>query len=259
MPPNPSTLLARLDSIAASLARNEHGLALIGLGSVGAEMDRLDAYSDLDFFAIVEHGHKDAFIQDLTWLQAVAPIAFSCQNTRDGCKALFEDGIYVEFAVFDLEDLAAIPVLDVRIVWQRDGTILPDIAPPQSTLTEPPTQEWLLGEILSNLYVGLNRLQRGERLSAQRLIQGHAIDRLLDLLPLIETPAATSTDPFDRSRRIEQRFPQIAPRLSDCIQGYNRNPQSALAILEFLKQHVPLDPAIERRIRERAGAILAAE
>jgi len=48
----PHDLLARLDAIGASLAATDHGLALIGLGSVGLETDRLDAYSDPDFSAI---------------------------------------------------------------------------------------------------------------------------------------------------------------------------------------------------------------
>jgi hypothetical protein len=47
------TLLARLDAIARSLEASGHAEALIGLGSVGLELDRLDEYSDLDFFAIV--------------------------------------------------------------------------------------------------------------------------------------------------------------------------------------------------------------
>ena len=46
-------LLARLDAIACSLEASGHAEALIGLGSVGLELDRLDEYSDLDFFAIV--------------------------------------------------------------------------------------------------------------------------------------------------------------------------------------------------------------
>ena len=44
-------LLKRLDDIGQSLERSGHALALIGLGSVGVELDRLDSYSDLDFFA----------------------------------------------------------------------------------------------------------------------------------------------------------------------------------------------------------------
>ena len=43
-------LLERLDRIGAVLRDSGHALALIGLGSVGLERDRLDAWSDLDFF-----------------------------------------------------------------------------------------------------------------------------------------------------------------------------------------------------------------
>jgi hypothetical protein len=47
-------LLYRLDEIGKSLEKSGHALALIGLGSVGLELERLDQYSDLDFFVIVQ-------------------------------------------------------------------------------------------------------------------------------------------------------------------------------------------------------------
>jgi lincosamide nucleotidyltransferase B/F len=50
---NTQSLLTRLDEIGQSLAHSGHALALIGLGSDGQELDRLDASSDLDFFVIV--------------------------------------------------------------------------------------------------------------------------------------------------------------------------------------------------------------
>jgi lincosamide nucleotidyltransferase len=55
---NTQSLLKRLNEIGHSLEKSGHALALIGLGSVGLELDRLDSYSDLDFFVIVENGHK---------------------------------------------------------------------------------------------------------------------------------------------------------------------------------------------------------
>ena len=39
----PDQLLQRLEAIAHSIAGTGRGLALIGLGSVGAELERLDA------------------------------------------------------------------------------------------------------------------------------------------------------------------------------------------------------------------------
>lgn len=52
--PASQALLNRLDAIGHSLEKSGHALALIGLGSAGVETERLDSYSDLDFFAIVE-------------------------------------------------------------------------------------------------------------------------------------------------------------------------------------------------------------
>ena len=52
------TLLTRLDEIGKSLEDSGRALALIGLGSVGTETERLDEWSDLDFFAAVQPGEK---------------------------------------------------------------------------------------------------------------------------------------------------------------------------------------------------------
>ena len=49
-------LLQRLDAIGHALEQSGHALALIGLGSAGRETHRIDAYSDLDFFVVVEDG-----------------------------------------------------------------------------------------------------------------------------------------------------------------------------------------------------------
>lgn len=247
--PQAQHLLDRLDAIRISLASSGHALALIGLGSVGDELQRLDEYSDLDFFAIVQPGFKASFIADLAWLERVHPIAFSFQNTTDGHKVLFADGIYAEFAVFVPDELPNIPAARGRVVWHTDSfdpatlTFQPPAAP------EPPPVEWLAGEILTNLYVGLGRLRRGERLSAMRLIQVHAVDRLIQLSADINSPSpAASNDPFTLERRYEARYPRIAAVLPLFMQGYDRSVESALAILAFLEQHTPVNPAIKQRI-----------
>ena len=65
-------LLARLDEIGKALERAGDALALIGLGSSGVELERLDDYSDLDFFVVVAAGRKRRFVERLDWLGAVA-------------------------------------------------------------------------------------------------------------------------------------------------------------------------------------------
>lgn len=242
-------LLQRLEAIGQSLASSGKALALIGLGSVGLELERLDDYSDLDFFAIVEPGYKQAYVDNLAWLSAVCPITYSFKNTGDGYKLLFEDGIFCEFAVFEAQELPGIPFAPGRIVWKRPGVSEGLAIPAQAPRPRPASStEWLVGEALTNLYVGLCRYRRGEKLSAQRFIQHYAVDRLLELAAQVESEAPGLPDPFNGERRFEQRFPGLAARLPEFIPGYEGSPQAARAILAFLEEHFPVNPAIKAEI-----------
>lgn len=241
-------LLARLDAIGESLKNTGDALALLGLGSVGLETARIDDYSDLDFFAIVKTGCKQAFIDDLGWLSVIHPVVYTFRNTRDGYKVLFEDGIFCEFAVFEPHELAAIPFAEGRIVWQ-DPSFDASLTTPRSQPAEPETTpEYSLGEALTNLYVGLGRFWRGEKLSAARFIQNHAVDHLIKLSNSIEAEQSAFKDIFSHERRYEVRFPGVAAHLPEFIQGYDRSPESARAILTFLDQHFEVNPAIKASI-----------
>jgi len=245
------SLLKRLDEIGQSLERSKHALALIGLGSVGLEMDRLDSYSDLDFFVIIEEGYKHAYLDSLNWLSGIHRIAYSFLNTEDGYKVLFEDGIFCEFAVFEPAELETIPFAPGRIVWKRED--IPDTFGRPTTFPsskQKRDKDWLLGEALTNLYVGLNREKRGEKLSATRFIQGYAVDRLLELVEYLESANETHRDPFVNERRFEQRFPSLTSQLSTWMQGYEKNHESALAILTFLERHFEVNEAIAKAIRK---------
>lgn len=164
-------LLTRLDEIGQSLAQSGHALALIGLGSVGEELHRLDEYSDLDFFAIVETGYRRRYIETLDWLSNLAPIAYHFLNSPDGYKLLFADGIFCEFAVFELQELEVIPFAPGRIVWKRDD-VTDTIHRPAKELVRAQRRdkEFLVGEAITNLYVGMGRDKRGKKLSAMRFI-----------------------------------------------------------------------------------------
>jgi len=247
-------LLLRLEAIAASLRNSGQGLALIALGSVGQETARLDTWSDLDFFAVVEPGHKARYLQNLDWLAAAHPLAWHYQNTVDGHKALMADGIFCEFAVFEPQELADIPFAPGRVVWKRER-VDDDIAVPRKALPPavPAGEDWIVGEALSCLFVGLQRWQRGEKLSAARFVQGHALDRLLELDALRHPEAAHGADPFNRERRIETRRPALAAALPALLPGYEGTPQAALALLDALAARgAQLNPAMVERIRALA-------
>lgn len=248
--PTPAQLLARLADIARSLERSGHALALIGLGSVGAEIDRLDAYSDLDFFAAVAPGYKQVYLSDLAWLSSICPIAYHFFNTADGCKLLFADGIFCEFAVFEPRELSRATFAKGRVIWKAAG-FDEALATPSTPIepTAPRSVEWLIGEALTNLYVGLGRYRRGEKLSAQRFIQHYAVDRVIELAALIEPAQGGGRDPFAAERRFEQRYPQTARELSQFVPGYDRSAESAAAILSYLEAHFPINSAMAQAIR----------
>ena len=228
-----ATLLARLDAVGKSLADSGHAVALIALGSAGLETERLDAWSDLDFFAIVEQGHKASYIERLDWLASACPLVWHYRNTADGHKALMADGVLCEFAVFEPRELDTIAFATGRAVWKRAG-VDDAIAVPRKALASlpRPDETWIVGEVLSCLFVGLQRWHRGEKLSAARLVQGHAVDRLIELDALRHPPAPG--DPFNRERRVETRQPLLAAELRSLMPGYDATPTAALAMLDAL-------------------------
>lgn len=170
----PALLLARLEAIGVTLSRRPDALGLIALGSA-----ELDAYSDLDFYIVVKADARLRYLEHLDWLEAAGPgtegtarsaSAYRFRNTVDGYKLLYADGVFCEFAVFTPQELAAAQGSGARIIWARPGVAVPLPQPPPPA--DQPDLAWQVGEALTNLYVGLGRYKRGERLSAARFIPG---------------------------------------------------------------------------------------
>lgn len=244
-------LTNRLNDIARSLENTPEGLGLLGLGSAGQEHTRMDEYSDLDFFAIVSEGHKHRFIDNLHWLSDIYPIAWSFRNTADGYKLMFADGVFCEFAVFEPQELANIPYSPGRFVY-RDPCLPESLANPQVPAPQQSNDEgFLLGELITNLYVGMCRYRRGEKVSAMRFIQVYAVDRLITLLDLYQARQdGDYNDPFCLDRRVEFRHPQHEELLMEACKGADACPQSAATLLDYVKQHYSIDPFMEEEIRK---------
>lgn len=243
-------LLGRLDQIAQSLEHSNHALALIGLGSVGLELERLDAHSDLDFFVIVQDGHKKDFLENLDWLAKLAPVAYVFQNSADGHKLLFKDGVFCEFAIFEISELVSIPFAPGRIVWKNDGVPESTAVPSLESKLHQHSLEWNLGEALTNILIGLKRFYRGEKLTAARFVQQYALDRALELQETLNASEQGFPDPFNRERRLEHRYPEFGKCMADFVQGYERTPESALALLGWFEQHFVVNWAIAKTIRD---------
>ncbi|MFM2044396.1 MAG: hypothetical protein RLY86_2972 [Pseudomonadota bacterium] len=247
----------RLEAIARVIRDSGRGLALLALGSA-AETARMDAWSDLDFFAIVKPGEKAGFVQDLWWLRdaapADAPLAWAFRNTADGWKACYADGVFVEMAVFEPAELAAIPFAPGRIVWREDGFDTSLCTPRIAGGFNTTDRDYLLGEILSNLYVGLGRWRRGERLAGMRSIQVYALDNLLRLEALTGPPGTGQADPFAVDRRAEVQNPDLAPLLPALAGGIDACPEAARAMLDHLAARFhPVSETMRRLILDLAA------
>ena len=183
-------------------------------------------------------------------MSAICWIAYHFPNTHEGYKLLFEDGIFCEFAVFEPDELKTIPLSGHRLVWKQPQVPETLIQTRKATdRLQKHSQEWLLGEALTNLYVGMGREKRGEHLSAMRFIQGYAVDRLVELAETIENPKTRLGDEFAFERRFEERFPGLASQVPGWLQGYKRNRESALEILAFLRQNFEINDAIAEAIQ----------
>lgn len=243
-----TTLLQRLDRLTEVLRNDPDCLGLLALGSA-ADISRMDAYSDLDFFVIVKEGSVDRFLDHDFWLSACAPVAYRFRNTRDGHKVLWEDGIYAEYAVFDVSTLAHIPYSPGRWCFMREGVNLP--SQPSKPLPDPrQSLDFAYNEALTNLLVGMMRYRRGEHLAGARLIQVHAIDRILATLEDPKVPLPSSVDPFSLDRRVEFRHPEIVELLKKVIVDLDHVPQAALVMLDYLNNRMAIPEAMLQRITE---------
>ncbi len=85
------------------------------------------------------------------------------------------------------------------------------------------------------------------------MVQGHALDRLIELDAL--RAHATGGDPFSAERRLEARQPALADELPALVPGYLHTPAAALAMLDALaRRGAVLHDAAVARVRALAAA-----
>lgn len=216
----------------------EHVLAFIGLGSMH-HTDRLDAYSDIDFFMIVKDGFKEQHLTSIQWLD-VHPIIFWYRETKDGLKVIYDDGILLEFAVFTLDELKNIPYEQGTIYYQKEA-IDPSLFKPRITPRPAMKKDESIANWLSNLYVGLLREHRGEHVAAFLMIQVYAAHHFLSLIN------PNPDDPFVVERRIESRLQISYDMLYPGIRG---NKDSVRYQINHLFERFNLNVQMVNKIKE---------
>lgn len=237
----------RMNELKEHVAKIKEVRCLLGLGSI-SNQDRLDDFSDIDFFLIVENGQKSKFIDDLSWLE-VKPLVYTFKNTIDGYKALFHDGVFAEFAVFDEEEMKTARFTGGKVYYHKDDFDLEIVKPKYEPKFKEVNVDFNVNEALTNLYIGLHRDMRGEKSSAMTFIQSYAYGLIIALFPKVFDEEMIDVDPYVFERRIETRFPNQKNLLMSMRQGIDKNQESAKEILYFLNEHFEVNEFLYKHIQ----------
>jgi hypothetical protein len=87
-----------------------------------------------------------------------------------------------------------------------------------------------------------------------RMVQMHALDRVLELLEHDAPPGSRQRDPFGVDRRVEQRLPPATTDPAAWAPGYAGTPGAALALLTVIEARADVPDAVSSRIRTLAAA-----
>jgi hypothetical protein len=188
--------------LVSTLTADPRILGIVALGSM-AERGRLpDRFSDHDFFVIAEEA--EAFRGTTEWLPDRERIALWFRETPHGCKAVYDNGHLVEYAVFTPDELQLARVNDYRVLLDRER-VEERMAAVAAVVTPPPDRAWLHGMFLGNLLVAATRAQRGELASARWML-AHALRHLATIL-------GGGSDNLDPLRRFDHYAIEQAMRL----------------------------------------------
>src|SRR3954447_20592792 len=103
------------------LRADERAIGLVAVGSMADRDYAPDEWSDHDFLVITRAGAQEEVRNDLSWLPNGERIALSLRETDHGLIVIYDDGHLLEFAVFDLEEIALAGVNRSHVLLDRGG------------------------------------------------------------------------------------------------------------------------------------------
>lgn len=228
-------------ALVTTLAADPDVVGVVLLGSSSGLPPGPDEHSDHDIFVVTRPGAQDRFRTELGWLPDAGAIAMAFRETPHGVKVLYAGGHLVEFAAFDLDELAVARVNRYRVALDRA-----DVAARMERIhaitaagsAAAPDLGWHLGQFLTSLVVGAGRDARGERLSSHDLIRAHAV-RHLAILLRTQLPAATAArlDNLDPYRRFELACPELGREIEAALRL--AAPAAARALLGIAVRELP--------------------
>lgn len=229
---------AFIDQLTANLKADDRVQGLVLLGSTADQSHPPDQWSDHDFFVITTSGEQEDFRTQFGWLPDQKDIVLTVRETAHGLKVLYASGHLLEYAVFELAEIALAKVNDYAIVFDRGGVtaaLRQIVSSPENRLYSPENLQRDMGIFLCLLVVGAGRVARGEVISGQAFIRTHALGHLLPLLAhTLPTADASALDNLDPFRRFEQAFPQVGAQINTAL---GQQPiEAALALLDVYER-----------------------
>ncbi len=241
---DPGSYRHYLDELVEGVAADERVIGVVGLGSTALRPERPpDEWSDHDVWVVVADGAEEQFRSDPSWLPESERLVLWMRETPHGMKGVYDDGHFVEMAVFRLDELAVTRANDYRVLLDGERITERMAAIRAASRADPPDPGFLAGQFLTNLLVGAARHARGERLSGHDFVKSQAVGHLLALAAAVaEAAEPDAIDDLTPWRRVERSHPELAAEIDAAL--LRATPEAAGALLEIA----------ERRVAPRAGS-----
>ena len=198
-------------------------VGLVALGSTARRTHAPDEWSDHDVWVVTRDGRAaDRLREDPSWLPEPHRIVAHLVETRHGRSVIYDDGHLIEVAVFADDELEVTRANDYRVLYDAGG-IEGRLAAIAARTADEMNQGDVPGSVASGrfvtqLIIGLGRCGRGELLSGNAMIRGHALASLLEAVAATLPPARPGLlDTLDPHRRFESAYPDLADRLTQAL------------------------------------------
>ena len=204
------------DHLTASLDGRPEVLGLVAAGSFASGPD---AWSDHDFLVITEPSATSALRADPSWLPHHERLVLHFRETAHGMKGVYDDGHLVEYAVFAPDEIQQARLNRTRVLLDRadvtDRVAAVVAGTPDLEAAEAESDDYLHGQLLTALLVGVQRHRRGEHLSGVDFVHRFALRHFLVLLarhvPAERPEVRDNLNPF---RRVELAYPAVGAELA---------------------------------------------
>jgi hypothetical protein len=217
---NKAEFLEYSDALAASAEQHADVLGLVLVGSA-ADTDRVDEWSDHDFFLIVKVGVGEDMRHDLSWLPNHEDVVIVARETAHGLKVVYRNGHVLEFAVFEDPELELASVNYWAVPVDKTNITLRVQALEAKTHESPFEEEKEWGLFLALILIAVGRARRGEVLIAGQAIRSYYLKHVLGFVRDRRKPAVGTEgleDNLDRFRRFEKQYPTEAARIESILQ-----------------------------------------